>query len=431
MDAQFGPVLPSVERLEVSIDASVPTYVPTPTHQISMFKRFALSRAAQTLPIIFVVVCVVVMAVVIDRSRVDRPTCSSEGLPDNRHSHSQQVSVPPPLEEFDDVDVSTFKDSSHNGDAGARLASIRCPAGFHPELIDRGLICRAAADMGWTCPSGFRRVDIPFYCRRLRRPSFTEACGGPVIPPGQRVAVFVRTYRGDIRWLPTLLRSVCRFGAGTVSSVVVAYPAADGDTVGTLLDASFPWAISTPSSAAGAFAKAVFAPPSPTAAAWRQERFNATSARDIIAHGCRVCNPDYAAQMYDKMRPDVFLEQARETFSTEAAERNGLPVDFVMHLDSDVLLTRPLRPSDMFDGGRPRLERRVWGPREEDMWSDSTAAALAVPVESPPRAVRLYAAHRERISHRLVPADATRRRAAAQAARDRRRGAGVVRRACC
>eukprot|EP01013_Petalomonas_cantuscygni_P045338 TRINITY_DN991_c0_g2_i1.p1 TRINITY_DN991_c0_g2~~TRINITY_DN991_c0_g2_i1.p1 ORF type:complete len:541 (-),score=79.56 TRINITY_DN991_c0_g2_i1:134-1756(-) len=379
MDAQFGPVLASVERLDVSIDASVPK--PRRKTRISMFTRFPASRITRTVPIVLVIMCVVAATVAIDRA--DRPTCSLDSMPVDLRSHGQQVSAQPSFEEFDDVDVSAFTKSSNDSDAGSRLAGIRCPVGYIPEVVVRGLVCRAA-DMGWVCPFGFRRVSAPLYCRRLRKPSFTEACGGPAMPPGQRLAVFVRTYRGDIRWLPTLLRSVCRFGPGTVSAVVVTYPAADEDTVGPLLDASFPWAISTPSTAAASFAEAVFAPPSPTAAAWRQTRFNATSARDIIAHGCRVCNPDYAAQMYDKVQPDVFLEQARETFSTEAAERNGLPADFVMHLDSDVLLVRPLRSSDVFNGGRPRLERRAWGPREEEMWAESTAAALAVPVESAP-----------------------------------------------
>jgi hypothetical protein len=161
-----------------------------------------------------------------------------------------------------------------------------------------------------------------------------------------------------------------------VTTVVVAYPDADAAIMRNFMTSTFPWARCVSTNTLTVFHEAMMRPLDATnpldadVIKWRMNRYKTADADDIV-HAVKMAHPGYAAQIYDKIQSDKHV--APDTA-------------FIVHIDSDTVLHRRLRWSDVFanDGDRPRLERESWarvGEQAERNWRESTAAALKLRID--------------------------------------------------
>ena len=283
---------------------------------------------------------------------------------------------------------------------GGRPAPVVCADGYALERPSpKSTVCRAIDNSGaWLCPIGWDRLSTHPYCIHTAPLTFDEAChggGGEGDTSSSRVptvSAFIRTWHGDVQWLSYLLRSVCKFGGGIITSVVVAFPEEDTKLFVALLSTTFPWAIPAPTNNTGLFEKAILAyPVPPEVTAHRIKHYNGEDdASKIISTGLihgwfKSCLPGYAAQIYDKLAADLYVPPEAE---------------YVMHLDSDVILSRPLQVEDVFlpdtASGKllPRIERALWPTKDTNpslvderlgmsmqqyLWQNGTADTLRVP----------------------------------------------------
>ena len=129
------------------------------------------------------------------------------------------------------------------------------------------------------------------------------------------VGILVRTFAGDLQWLAYCLRSVAKFAQPYVDSVTVVFPEADDATVGAFVRLAHPWARTNVSTSAAVFAAAM----------------RAAHPHKFARCHAGQCLPDYAAQIFDKLCADLYVPAAR----------------FILHIDSDTVLTRPLAFADV------------------------------------------------------------------------------------
>ena len=112
------------------------------------------------------------------------------------------------------------------------------------------------------------------------------------------VTVYIRTYHGDLAWLPYALRSVCMFGGDVVTSVVVAYPDVDAAIIQPFLAATFPWARSVATNTTAVFREAMMRPLDATKPLdaglmkWRLGRYGTADA-DAIVRANKMAHPGY------------------------------------------------------------------------------------------------------------------------------------------
>ena len=167
------------------------------------------------------------------------------------------------------------------------------------------------------------------------------------------VGILVRTFAGDLQWLAYCLRSVAKFAQPYVDGVTVVFPEADDATVGAFVRLAHPWARTNVSTSAAVFAAAM----------------RAAHPHKFARCHAGQCLPDYAAQIFDKLCADLYVPAAR----------------FVLHLDSDTVLTRPLAFSDVFDPRtrKPLMPRLRYAPGSmtERAWRAVTADLVGIKVE--------------------------------------------------
>ena len=152
------------------------------------------------------------------------------------------------------------------------------------------------------------------------------------------VGILVRTFAGDLQWLAYCLRSVAKFALPYVDGVTVVFPEADDATVGAFVRLAHPWARTNVSTSAAVFAAAM----------------RAAHPHKFARCHAGQCLPDYAAQIFDKLCADLYVPAAR----------------FILHIDSDTVLTRPLAFSDVFDPRtrKPLMPRVRYAPGSEAEW---------------------------------------------------------------
>eukprot|EP00040_Diaphanoeca_grandis_P028342 m.163951 g.163951 ORF g.163951 m.163951 type:complete len:387 (-) comp31314_c3_seq1:44-1204(-) len=226
-------------------------------------------------------------------------------------------------------------------DAVAIVGAEGCPVGYVRENTESNeWLCRGPEN-GWVCPVGSVTLEVSPFCARIVR----EA---------PKIALVMRTYHGDKDWLPFSLRSIQKFALSTIAEVVVVYPENDEATIGEYLKWNF------------SFVK----------------RVRSESERDFIACNAQSGKIGYTAQIYDKMIPNRFVSS---------------DVEYIVNLDSDSILLRPLELTDLFEeehsslmvGGKtvervrfkPKMQRRPWseaGPDALKAWKSSTEEAIGV-----------------------------------------------------
>lgn len=170
---------------------------------------------------------------------------------------------------------------------------------------------------------------------------------------------------------------MCAFGGDVASTVVVAFPDVDAPLLNAFLGSTFPWVVTVATNTSSVFHDAMMRRLDQTHAQdrevieWRMKHYDTADAETIIGDH-KMAHPGYAAQIYDKICSDL---------------RVPLGTQYILHMDSDVVLHRHLRWSDVFaDGNRPRLEREPWarvGAGAEERWRESTGAALKLAADDP------------------------------------------------
>ena len=195
------------------------------------------------------------------------------------------------------------------------------------------------------------------YCGKSSRDP-TLPTRDPTLPT---IAGFIRTCAKDDFLLQYALASLCRFGFPLLSSLTVTY-------------APYEAAALAPLFTKHAWIRAV---PSPNDALIHAAVRSITGRNASTAAGKSFFAPGigYHAQMIDKLT---------------APELVGHGADFILYFDSDNVITRPLRSSDVFaSDGRVRLAAVPYhgmhvsfGKMHENAWRHRTAFALGLPDET-------------------------------------------------
>jgi hypothetical protein len=137
---------------------------------------------------------------------------------------------------------------------------------------------------------------------------FQECCAKPgTSAPKAKITAFVRTWDGDLEWLPYCLQSLCTFGTAVVTDVRLVVPEKQNERFNQFFNdyAHFHWVLRNISDTAKFFG--------------------------TYQH-LHVPTSDYVGQLYDKMNADTF----------------GETNDYIMYIDTDAIFHREFLFSDVF-----------------------------------------------------------------------------------
>ena len=190
------------------------------------------------------------------------------------------------------------------------------------------------------------------------------------------IVAFLRTYGGDLEWLPYSLRSIQKFTTPTINRTIVVYPSAEASLFEPVLSTGFPWVQREPTLSDDRIKEKLTAmtpPPQP----------------------CQKgsCSVGYLAQIVDKLRVDTFIRghydfvicaRAVEPLRSSSESSRACLARMNADTDSDSIFTRPLLATDLFATGTPAralLPYRRYSDTNVDhtsAWQNSTASALGM-----------------------------------------------------
>eukprot|EP00421_Protoceratium_reticulatum_P016361 CAMPEP_0168390642 /NCGR_PEP_ID=MMETSP0228-20121227/17579_1 /TAXON_ID=133427 /ORGANISM="Protoceratium reticulatum, Strain CCCM 535 (=CCMP 1889)" /LENGTH=323 /DNA_ID=CAMNT_0008403941 /DNA_START=101 /DNA_END=1072 /DNA_ORIENTATION=- len=176
--------------------------------------------------------------------------------------------------------------------------------------------------------------------------NFQECCAKPgTSTPTATVTAFIRSWEGDIEWLPYCLRSLCTFGTAVVTDVRLVVLEEQNARFNQFFNdhAHFHWVRRNTSDTDKFY-----------------EKYNHMKAR----------MPDYVGQQYDKMNADAY---------------DGS--DYIMYIDTDTIFHRQLLLSDVFVDGHklryPISPFELLPPVYKDVLAPGTAFVLDLAESDP------------------------------------------------